>query len=387
MDSRLVGDGLIASYMRYVEPHEAPSMMHLVSLMTMFSAAVERRLTIRRGYNLRANIYSLLVGPPATRKTTAMRIAREMMEEAGMETVVLGGNVSDEGVLTELQELEKEGGSGAGLLYAEEFGILVEGKKYKEGVLRFLIRAYDGRDVKNLRRGDGRGPAVRYGVDDIYLSLLGATTYADLRELPSSTLKTGLVSRTWIVAAQGPEKRVYRPKFDMGLRKKIVEQLRRRLGQMGDALVYDPGKEADEEMEVWYMGPHTEESSHATEDEQGWYGRRHDHAMKAAVLMALMDQGPDEALGASGVRRGISLMEAIEPGAFATYGAVGRTVWSTKRESFLDRLRKNKGTMGMRQLKAATGHLFERGEVEMMVMELRRGELIEVSGETVRLLE
>ncbi len=355
--------------------------MHLVSLLTMFSGAVGRGLAIRRGYSLRTNVYSLLVGPPATRKNTAMEIAKEIMQEAGMETPVLSGNLTEEGVLTKWMELEGEKKSPAVMVFAQEFGRVVEAKDYKKGVLRFLIDAFDGRERDATRKKDS------YGTKDSFMALLGASTPADLRDMPASTLKTGLVSRTWVASAGGPERRTWRPKFDKGLRGEIVDKLGRALEEArGGEEKFDPGLEADEEMERWYLGAHAKEAAGAVEEEESWYGRRHDHAMKAGVLLHLMDGGSkEEGIGLVGAKRGIALVHAIEPGMFKVYGLVGRTAWAEKKELMIERIRKNGGVMEILALKRAVGSRMMKGESDALLVELEREGSLRMNGKGVQL--
>lgn len=377
----LMGNGLIRDYMRYVSVQEAPGLMHFASLLTLFSGAVERKLVIRRGYQLRANVYCLLIGPPATRKNAAMEIAKGMLVDAGMDTTVLSGDLTEEGVLNKWMELEAEKKSPAVIVFAPEFGRVVEGKDYKKGVLRFLIDAFDGRERNATRRGGG------YGATDSFLTLLGASTPADLRDMPSSTLKTGLVSRTWIASADGPERREWRPKFDKGLRQNLLDRIGEVIRRIPEG-PYDPGQECDDWMEKWYMGDHAKQTKGATEEEESWFGRRHDHAIKAGVLMHLLDEGDgQEGIGEVGAARGVELVHALEPGMFKVYGCVGRTPWAEKKETMATKLRKNGGEMDIVALKRAIGSRMMRGDADALLAELDRDGVVKLAGKRVRLLE
>lgn len=348
---RIVGEGFVSRYLRFVTAQETPPSFHLVSLMALFSALIERRLLINRGYTIRANIFCLILGPPAVRKTYGTRIVRQVFADAGLPIKAIGENATDEGVLKEMVRKEKKGESPTATIIAEEFGVLVGKKQYQEGLIQWLCRAYDGGELGNTRSVDS------YGVEDAFLTLLAGTTPKALKEISESILGTGLASRMWIVSEKQKDKWVWRPKFPREERLALAEEFKEIAYPILEQaeILFDPGEEADAYMEEWYMGPHREFTEKETDEKnESWAGRRHDHAMRAAVLLHLLDGGGTEQLTVEAAQRGIDFIEAMEPGMFEAYGMLGASEWGVIREK-VQRMIEKKGEDGiqMRHLQAA----------------------------------
>lgn len=371
----LLGSDLMADWIRYTDVQEAPQSMLMVSALTIFSAVVERRLWIRRGYMKRSNVYTILLGPPATRKGQAMKLALDLFVGAGYKPQLFGQyNATDEGIVSALAEIEKEGGSASGLLYAEELGTLIGSKQYQENFMKFLTRAYDGGELEATRKKKS------YGCRDGQLALLGATTPADFRSLPHDVVTTGLMSRTWLVSEDGPMRDVSRPKFDAAMREDIERRLRERLDRLFTVgfIAYEPGQEAGRVFDDFYLGEHARMKRECDPIMRDWTGRRHDHALVAAVLMHLFDGGKaEEELGDKAMLRGIEFIKAMEPGIFDAYGATLMGEWGRKKQWAVEWLRSQKGASGQRFKSAIGGRSRVAGEGEKMLKELEEeGEIV-----------
>lgn len=73
----------LAAYLRYNAGNESPAIYHLWSAITGISAALGRKAYIRDGNGkIFPNLYTLLVGPPATRKSSAIGELRDLLQEA-----------------------------------------------------------------------------------------------------------------------------------------------------------------------------------------------------------------------------------------------------------------------------------------------------------------
>jgi hypothetical protein len=116
--------------------------------------------------------------------------------------------------------------------------------------------------------------------------------------------------------------------------------------------VFDPGPIAEAVFKEWYCGAHRRFTETATEDVENWAGRRHDHAMRAAVLLHLLDTGDVEGMDETATRRGIAFIEAMEPGMFEAYGMLGQSEWGSVWTKMVELIRKKPGIQ-LRHLMAA----------------------------------
>lgn len=363
--------------MEFVAEHEAPPSYHLVSLMTMFSALLERRLVINRGYTIRGNVYSLLLGPPAMRKTYTTRITRQLFADAGFPIETCGENTTDEGLLREMQRKEQAGESPHAVIVAEEFGTLLGKKKYQEGLVQWLCRAYDGEKLQNLRKGDS------YGVSDSFLTILAGTTPRSLRGLSAMVVDSGLASRLWIVREMRKEKWNSRPRWNAELKRALVVEMKERfreLMQHAD-IVFDPGPVTEQVFDEWYMGKHRRFVESAPEELDAWAGRRHDHAMRAGVLLHLLDTGDLEGMGEAAIRRGIEFIELMEPGMAAAYGLLGLSDWG-ELWAKIEGMIRNKPGVEARHVLAGAGRWASRGgEAQKVLEDMLKAEVLRHEGE------
>lgn len=66
-------------YLEYVEPTESPRIMHVWCAIATAAACLGRRVYLPSGVgNLYPNLYTVLVGPPGSRKSTAINLARAL---------------------------------------------------------------------------------------------------------------------------------------------------------------------------------------------------------------------------------------------------------------------------------------------------------------------
>lgn len=72
---------LVSQYLNYTEGTEPPKQYHRWSFLTCVGAALGRNLWIQHGHsNVYANMYVMLVGAPGTRKSSAIKTARKLLE-------------------------------------------------------------------------------------------------------------------------------------------------------------------------------------------------------------------------------------------------------------------------------------------------------------------
>ncbi len=74
----------LANYLTFTRGNEAHELYHLWSGLVALSSIVSYRIWVPMGYfQVRANLYVILDGPPGDRKTTAMQQCKNLLKEVG----------------------------------------------------------------------------------------------------------------------------------------------------------------------------------------------------------------------------------------------------------------------------------------------------------------
>lgn len=106
-------NNIIAEYMEYVTDTEPPYIYHRWSAICSIGALLGRSCYIQHGhFRVYPNLYTMLIGDPATRKSTAIKISKKIITGAGYDTFA-ADKTSKEKFLLDLEgeTLEFEEGS------------------------------------------------------------------------------------------------------------------------------------------------------------------------------------------------------------------------------------------------------------------------------------
>lgn len=172
---------------------DAPTVFHLFSGLTAISSSVRRRACVQGfgGRPLYPNIWTVLVAPSSVyRKTTAINIARDLMDNANVS--LLPDDFSRE-MLVEILSREPQG-----CFVWSEFGSALSqfDKEYMSGIKDMLADMYDCPDsYKRLLKGG------EFNVENPCLSILGGTNIdwmLDKKDVKAD-LRGGFLARTLFV--------------------------------------------------------------------------------------------------------------------------------------------------------------------------------------------
>lgn len=239
----------LQEYLEYVEDTESPRIYHVWSAISSVGAALGRRVSFPFGIGpIYPNEYILLVGPPATRKSTAINIAGRLIKRATSIRIAPEDTAGKrQGLIAAMEDrseeertvedidmadiatfMQKVGETKVSLdtsdrhtLYAiaSEFSIFL-GQNSNE-MINFLTKVYDGEDYGyRLKNQDLK-------LTEPLMSLIGGTTPTSIVEtFPNETIGQGLMSRIILVYANKKYKRIARPKqLDPDLENNIRELL------------------------------------------------------------------------------------------------------------------------------------------------------------------
>lgn len=110
----LLRDDFFSAYLNYTEDTEVPVFFHRWCAIAGIGAYLGRDFCFNHGHFLiNPNIYSMLIGNPGTRKSTAIKIMRSLLMQAGYKTVA-ADKTTKEKFLVDLSgiEAEEEGSKG-----------------------------------------------------------------------------------------------------------------------------------------------------------------------------------------------------------------------------------------------------------------------------------
>ena len=214
-----ISNPFLKAYLEYVEDTESPRIFHVFSALSVLGACTGRRVYLPFGVEpIFPNLYILLVGPPAVRKSTAIKIAKRKVVEltnirlapddtggqpqgllAAMESRDTDLKMEDDEIEMAMRALDLDAINGTKIridardkhvLYAlaTEFGSFIGVKSLT--MTRFLVKVYDGDEYQYRLKSEQRV------LNESLLSILGATTPSDINEcFPKAAMNQGFTSR------------------------------------------------------------------------------------------------------------------------------------------------------------------------------------------------
>ena len=91
---------LTTMYLDFIGKSEAPIILHRWSFLSTLGAVIGRRFVFKHGHTtIRPNLYTVLIAEPASRKSTAIKIAKRLAIDAGYKRCT-ADRTTKEGFLT-----------------------------------------------------------------------------------------------------------------------------------------------------------------------------------------------------------------------------------------------------------------------------------------------
>jgi len=305
----------LRTYLAYVDNTESPRLMHIWSVVACAGAALGRHAWIETGLGkMYGNQYILLVGPPGTRKSTAINLAKNRLTNAtsvrlapkdtggkrqGLISAITDINNADDNtnikdwaaldandalsLLSDLENLEikTQTQEDKHCIYvcASEFGSFI-GQNNLE-LIRFLLEMWDCEDYPYQLKNS------KEILKDPALTLIGGTTATDMSVLlPPEAIGQGFMSRCVLVF--GPEKYKSIPpskaRLDKTLEPIIEDHFSWIITDLKGAVPLTP--EASDLSDKIYM-----QAIKIKDPRFIYYSeRRHDHLLKLAFSLAVLNK-------------------------------------------------------------------------------------------------
>ena len=107
-----MNDDFFSNYLAYVGETECPPIYHRWCAISGIGALLGRNTHIQHGhFNVNPNIYTMLIGNPGTRKSTAIKMVRKLLVEAGYDTIAADKTTKEKFLLDLSGETDTELGS------------------------------------------------------------------------------------------------------------------------------------------------------------------------------------------------------------------------------------------------------------------------------------
>ena len=314
MSTRL-NNNLIDLHLKYTETTEPPKLFHIWSALAAISSCAGRHTWLKTGLgNTYLNTFVLLVGPPGTRKSTAMKIPTKIARQCTSIKVAPDDTSGHrQGLLSAMTEAEEAEFSEKDLeeiasiaegyvdtdsmdeyngapdlskldkftlnVFASEWGSFI-GQNNLD-MLRFLIKMWDNESYTYKLKSE------KISLKEACISMIGCTTPSEIVQLlPPEAIGGGFMSRIILVYSSKkykeiPPSKVYRDET-------LVPQLE----DMYKWICYEAQGEltftqaaADLLDELYFKSPKMDDTRFMY-----YMERRTDHLMKVAGLLALGNQ-------------------------------------------------------------------------------------------------
>ena len=247
---------LLDEYLDLVDETESPLIYHRWSMLTALGALFARKVRFNLPFGpIYPNTYCILIGDPATRKSTAIRIMSGLMAQAGYQKIASGRTTPEQfledlhvgfDTLTftkaatagDMEDLTSDLDFDIASIPSQpvNFGPKISDVLIAEGeLLEFLGQTnhsfassltdlWDNHDKKDVRSRSGD----KFRISAPTISLLGGATHTNFKRMfPVEAIGQGLLSRFILVFAPGARKKCFEPApFDKDKLQEIIEYLR-----------------------------------------------------------------------------------------------------------------------------------------------------------------
>lgn len=326
-------------YKIYSSGNEADPVYHRWAALATVSALVGRKVWCPQGMMARVytNIYCFLVGDPASGKSVAMDLSRNLIRQIGginfspaaITTEALlqlmgggleGGKQKDSILLTHAPLPDKTVATYTPLhICANELVTLLGGDPMK--IITFLTDVYDREVYDNFTKNKGndliRGP---------YITILGGLTPDTIDGLCRTRLINGGFARRVFFVVGGdrinPNPRPVKSPAEIAAELACVEMGRRIKKMSGEFQWTDEGGEY---FDSWYKEvKHVSMRNSPNLILKRWYSAKDVLLVKIAMLLALGQEEPVLELTRHGLETALKMLDGIEKDLMLVLGGAGR---------------------------------------------------------------
>jgi hypothetical protein len=365
-------DNWLKSFLEYTEQAESPiDYLRWVGLSTIAAVAQRKIYMDMELYYVMSNMFVTLVGPAGSKKSTAIRQGRKLLQK--IPSITLSSDApSVAGLMEEFTDLTKNNKEHQSLnAFVYELSSLYENAK--ETMNGFLTAIYDG-DSDYIKRTRVGG---KEHIPFPWLNMVAGTTPSWLgANLPASAIEGGLVARNIYVHSDERILKTPRPK-----RSRVLEKLKEDLvhdlahiSEIRGEFTFEPA--AGWWYDLWYLdrdtqayrdivGPYESRFPRVTDNRTaGYYERKAIHLIKVAMAVSL-SQKDELILTIEDLQVALALLESVEAGMVRAFSSVGGNTYANDLERIRAQIRQaGKGGLPYSDIVAANFHMLEKRMID-----------------------
>lgn len=313
-------------YREYTGKSESPDVFHTWCGISALCSCLGRKVWMNMGYfNIYANMFIVLIGPPGSRKTTAIRISTDLLVN-DPEIKVSADSTTREALIRSLKTSETMITDSKGEIYthssltivSEELSVFLG--KYNMDLLSLLTNLYDCKNVWEYR-------TKNMGTDTIYgewLHMLAASAPKWLIEcIPSSAIGGGFTSRIIFVVGDEPRFKSAIPEISseiLVIKKSLLKEIARVRNLFGE-IKFAPQARA------WYISWYENQDKKLGSDPRfaGYADRKHIHVLKLAMVLSVSESS-NLVLEQRHLELALQHIDFLEDKMVDAFGSVGRSL-------------------------------------------------------------
>jgi len=343
-DSRRAGFWL-DTYLQYTQQSEAPTNYHMWSAISVIASCLQRKVWLNWGFfNIFPNLYIVLVGPPGTRKNTAIGIATSMADKV-KNIHYIADSTTGASIVEELKlSLSSEATSinkhaepirhSSVTIVAEELSVFFIMDK---DMMKWLTDWFDCKDKWEYKT-KGRGT---YPIEGEWVNLIGGATPTSFASTVSATaIGEGFASRLITVVEDAPRKLNARPKLtpeEVILYNNLTFDIQQIAALQGE---FTLSIEADKWFTHWYEHP-TPNPMKDDERFMGYFSRKHIHLLKTSMVISASISN-NKIITLDHIQYALDILENTETRLSDAFGAAGRSVLATDIDDIMKLLKMHK---------------------------------------------
>ena len=260
-------DDWVESFITYTHNTEPRKVYRRWVALSTIASALKRKVKLVWGSEIFfANMFIVLVGPPASRKGTAMRPGKEFITRAGI--AISADETSKQRLVKAMQDTAAQIGQDSKgrpivhcslTIHATELTVFL-GFDSRD-MLSMLQKFYDSEE-RYIKETISRGTEE---ISNVWCNLLGATTPGQLQAaMPLEAISYGFASRTVFVFEEDKERVAIKPTLDEELGGKLMsdfEEILHMHGEFTTTPAYDAlytNWRMDAESKIIFREPHLE---------------------------------------------------------------------------------------------------------------------------------
>ena len=290
---------------------DAPDIFAFAAGLTAISAILQKNVFMKwTGGKLYANMYILMIMKSGGRKSTVLRVLKQILENFDMEdgSLIYPSDVTPEAFYMVAQSRPY------GTFFHGEFGGWLKSleRSYNKGFKEFLTDVYDGFSQKKLIKGPN-GTGQLYRIDEPAINILSASTIAWISEnIKEADRQSGFMQRFTIFYAQQDKKEIALP-ISNNPPNSLVKELKELLSIKGEIKLSEEAKQIYEE----FYYSENESKKRQSEIYGSFHTRLFTLVIKIAMIYCVMRK--DKVIGKEDMEYAIRLKSILEKYLYSVY--------------------------------------------------------------------